>query len=339
MSDSAERLLGLLADGELHSGERLATALGVTRAAVWKLVAELRERGIAVVSHERRGYSLERPVELLTLAALQRAAGAAGLVLPVDTSVVFELGSTNAVLHAAPAPAPGAPRLLFAELQTAGRGRRGRDWIAPFGSGLTFSLAWSFAEWPDDLSALGLALGVCVVDALRDLGAAGVELKWPNDIVHQHAKLGGLLLQMRSEAGGPTSVVAGLGLNLDLPARAHEALATPGATPVTDLAHACAGLVPGRVEVAACVAGRMLEGLAQFARAGFAPFADDWSRFDSLRDARVTVLRHDGELEGIARGTDSDGALRVETAAGVLERVHAGDVSLRRASPAGQANP
>jgi BirA family biotin operon repressor/biotin-[acetyl-CoA-carboxylase] ligase len=83
----------------------------------------------------------------------------------------------------------------------------------------------------------------------------------------------------------------------------------------------------------------MLEGLEKFARAGFAPFTDDWSRLDSLRDARVTVLRHDGALEGIARGTDSDGALRIETAAGVLERVHAGEVSLRRASPEGQANP
>jgi BirA family biotin operon repressor/biotin-[acetyl-CoA-carboxylase] ligase len=79
----------------------------------------------------------------------------------------------------------------------------------------------------------------------------------------------------------------------------------------------------------------MLEGFRKFGRAGFAPFTDDWSRFDSLRDARVTVLRHDGALEGIARGADRDGALRIETAAGMLERVHAGDVSLRRALPAG----
>jgi BirA family biotin operon repressor/biotin-[acetyl-CoA-carboxylase] ligase len=335
MSDSAERLLRLLADGGLHSGERLAAALGITRAAVWKQVAELRGRGIAIHSSERRGYSLRRTVELLSVAALRRAACAGGFTLPDDTSVEFELGSTNAVLHAAPPPAPGAPRLLFAELQTAGRGRRGREWVAPFGSGLTFSIAWSYAEWPADLSALGLALGVCVVDALRDLGAAGVELKWPNDIVHRHAKLGGLLLQMRSESGGPACIVAGLGLNLDLPASERAALAIPGATPVTDLAHACGGAVPGRVDVAARVAGRMLEGFGQFAHGGFAGFADDWARFDSLRDARVTVLRQDGPLDGIARGADSDGALRIETSTGVLERVHAGDVSLRRALPEG----
>ncbi|MBK6349563.1 MAG: biotin--[acetyl-CoA-carboxylase] ligase [Proteobacteria bacterium] len=203
MSPSAERLVRLLADGEMHSGERLAADLGVTRAAVWKIVAELRERGVAVASHERRGYQLEQSVELLDLQSPRRSAAAAGIELPAATAVFFELGSTNEFLHAAVAPPPMAPRLVFAELQTAGRGRRGREWLAPFGSGLTFSIGWTFAEMPADLSALGLALGVCVVRVLRELGAADVQLKWPNDIVHRHAKLGGLLLQMRPEAGGP----------------------------------------------------------------------------------------------------------------------------------------
>jgi BirA family biotin operon repressor/biotin-[acetyl-CoA-carboxylase] ligase len=327
MSGSAERLLRLLADGALHSGERLARELGVTRAAVWKLVAELRERGIAVASLERRGYQLEHPVELLELAAL-RAAGAGQL--PAATEVYFELGSTNDYLHAAVAPSPSAPRLVFAELQTAGRGRRGRDWIAPFGSGLTFSIGWTFAEMRADLSALGLAMGVCVVRALRELDAPGVQLKWPNDIVHRHAKLGGLLLQMRAEAGGPAYVVVGLGLNLRLPPAARAGIRGPQATPVTDLADSCNGALRPRCEIAARVAGRMLRGLATFADEGFGSFERDWSDFDSLRDAPVTVLRPDGELTGVARGADAEGALRVETATG-LERVHAGDVSLRPA--------
>lgn len=332
MSDNGARLVRLLADGELHSGERLAEALGVTRAAVWKTIGELRERGIAIASHDRRGYRLEHPVELLDDALLRQAAGAAGVPWPAHTEVVFELASTNECLQHDVAPPPGAPRLLFAEWQTAGRGRRGRAWLAPFGSGLTFSIAWTFAEMPPAVAALSLAMGVCVVRALRAVGGADVELKWPNDVVHGHRKLGGLLLQMRSEAGGSASVVAGLGLNLQLPAAARETLdALPDVTPATDLATACAGSIPGRNVVAATVAGRMLEGLAHFARDGFAPFADDWSAFDSLRDAPVTVLRHDGRLEGTARGADREGALLVETAAGRVERVHAGDVSLRRA--------
>lgn len=331
MSDTRARLLRLLADGELHSGERLAAALGVTRAAVWKTVGELRTRGIGVASHDRRGYRLEHSIELLDGAQLRQAAADAGVPWPAQTEVVFELASTNERLQHDSAPPPGAPRLLFAEWQTAGRGRRGRAWLAPFGSGLTFSIAWTFAEMPSELSALSLAMGVCVVAALRDLGGADVELKWPNDIVHRHRKLGGLLLQLRSEAGGPACVVAGLGLNLRLPAAAREALdAMPDVTPVTDFAAACGGGTPGRNVVAARVAGRMLEGLERFARDGFAPFASDWARFDSLRDAPVTVLRHDGRLDGTARGADREGALVVETAAGTVQRVHSGDVSLRR---------
>jgi BirA family biotin operon repressor/biotin-[acetyl-CoA-carboxylase] ligase len=331
MNETAERLVRLLADGDLHSGARLAETLGVTRAAVWKVVGDIRAHGIEVLSHDRRGYQLESPVELLEPAELQAVAAAARLPWPRHCEVVFEIGSTNACLHDAPAPPPDAPRVVFAELQTAGRGRRGRDWIAPFGSGLTFSIGWTFAEMPADLAALGLAMGVCAVRALRALGATDVGLKWPNDLVHAHRKLGGLLLQMRSEAGGPAYVVIGLGLNLRLPPRARDAIAAPLATPVTDLADACAAKTsPGRTAVAAHVAGHMLAGLEQFTREGFAPFAAEWAAYDSLRDAPVTVLRHDGAFEGVARGVDAEGALLVETSQGRRERVHAGDVSLRR---------
>jgi BirA family biotin operon repressor/biotin-[acetyl-CoA-carboxylase] ligase len=330
MSEAAERLVRRLADGALHSGTRLASELGVTRAAVWKTVGELRERGIRVTSVDRRGYRLEWPVEMLDVEQLRRVAAAAGSALPASTEVFFELGSTNEYLYAAPSPAAGTPRLVFAELQTAGRGRRGRQWLAPFGSGVTFSIGWTFAEMPSDLGALGLALGVVTVQALRGLGAAGVQLKWPNDVVHVHRKLGGLLLQMRSEAGGPAYVVAGLGLNLRMPDEARETLARTAAVPVTDFASACAGETPARPQVAALVAAAMLSGFARFERHGFAPFASDWAALDSLRDEPVTVLRHDGPFEGIARGADAEGALLVETPAG-FERVHAGDVSVRRA--------
>ncbi|MCE3285746.1 MAG: BirA family transcriptional regulator [Steroidobacteraceae bacterium] len=331
MNETAARLVRLLADGELHSGARLADALGVTRAAVWKMVGELRAHGIEVLSRERRGYRLAAPVELLDARSLRHEAMSAGLGWPQQCEVTFEIGSTNEYLQAAVAPPPGTPRLVFAELQTAGRGRRGRGWVAPFGSGLTFSIGWTFAEMPSELSALGLAMGVCVVRALRTLGAPSIQLKWPNDIVHAHRKLGGLLLQMRSEAGGPAYVVVGLGLNLRMPDPIRAGIGGPAATPVTDLAEACNGALPRRATVAAHAAGHMLEGLERYPRDGFAWYADEWSAYDSLRDSPVTVLRHHGVLEGIARGADAEGALLVETSAGGIERVHAGDVSLRRA--------
>src|SRR5512145_1068898 len=99
---SVEPLVRLLADGALHSGERLADALGVSRAAIWKIVADLRERGIPVISVDRRGYKLEQPVELLELASLRSAAACLQRTLPAATEVRFEIGSTNDFLHTAP---------------------------------------------------------------------------------------------------------------------------------------------------------------------------------------------------------------------------------------------
>ena len=330
MTPTRQRLLALLADGDQHSGAKLAAGLGISRTAVWKLVAELRERGVAVDSIDRRGYRLRHPIELIDAGRIRSAAGAEGWTVPGDVEVLFEVDSTNEYLYAAPAPPPGQPRLVFAELQRAGRGRRGRSWLAPFGSGLTFSIGWTFAEMPADLSALSLAMGVQVVLGLRNLGLRQAGLKWPNDIVVGQRKLGGLLTQLRSEAGGPAYVVIGLGLNLDLPPGDRAAIETPGATPVCDLREALGGDLPGRNRTAASVAAAMLDGLAVFAAAGFEPFAANWQSFDSLRDRPVRILQGATVIDGIARGVAADGALRVERA-GNIEKFFSGDVSVRAA--------
>jgi BirA family biotin operon repressor/biotin-[acetyl-CoA-carboxylase] ligase len=332
MTARAEALLALLADGALHSGAGLAASLGVSRAAVWKLAGELRGHGIAVESLPRRGYRLPAAVELLDAGRIGRAAAACGATLHVAPEVLFETDSTNACLQDAAVPAPGRPRICFAELQRAGRGRRGRSWLAPFGSGLTFSVAWTFAETPPGLPAVGLALGVAVAETLRTHGVAEVGLKWPNDIVWRRRKVGGLLLQLRTEAGGPATVVAGLGLNLALPAASRAALESAGAYPVADLSEALPAGRPGRNELAGALVAAIVSALADFARDGFGPFAPRWSALDALAGAHVHVTQGETGVEGVARGADADGALLVEVA-GRVERFHSGDVSLRPAVP------
>lgn len=328
---SSEALLAGLADGELHSGAALAGRLGVSRTAVWKLVAELRRRGIGIESLERRGYRLARPVELLDAGRMRLAAREAGAELPDGLEVLFETGSTNDYLYGASMPPPGRPRVVFAELQHAGRGRRGRTWVAPFGTGLTFSIAWTFAEFPADLSALSLAMGVSVAESLRAAGAAGTMLKWPNDIVWRQRKLGGLLIQLKSEAGGMACVVVGLGLNLDLPDETRAELAANDALPVADLAEVCGDRQPARNELAARLALAMLGGLDEFGRRGFEPFEARWGALDSLAGSPVRVLQGGLVVDGIALGADRDGALRVDVG-GRIERVVSGDVSVRPAA-------
>jgi BirA family biotin operon repressor/biotin-[acetyl-CoA-carboxylase] ligase len=331
MIPTRRRLIALLADGALHSGGQLAAELGVSRAAVWKHVGELRDLGIEVQSFDRRGYQLPTSIEMIDDARIRALAAVEDWPLDCDLETLFEIDSTNDYLYAAPAPAPGHARLVFAEWQRAGRGRRGRSWLAPFGSGLTFSIGWTFAEMPAELSALSLAMGVQVARGLRRLGAGQASLKWPNDIVVQGCKLGGLLTQLRSEAGGPAYVVVGLGLNLDLPAAARAAINAPGVTPACDLRDALGGAPPERNRTAASVSSAMLEGLARFAGEGFAPFAAEWDALDSLRGAAVRIVQGSGEVEGTARGVDPDGALRLERD-GRIERYVSGDVSLRAAA-------
>jgi BirA family biotin operon repressor/biotin-[acetyl-CoA-carboxylase] ligase len=332
MTGRSEALLARLADGSLHSGADLAASLGVSRAAVWKLVGELRERGVAVESLPRRGYRLPAPVELLDSRRIADAATAGGRTALSGVEVLFEIDSTNTYLYEAAPPPPGHPRVAFAEIQSAGRGRRGRSWLAPFGSGLTFSLAWTFAETPAGLPALGLAMGVAVAETLRDLGAAEVRLKWPNDVVWHQRKLGGLLLQLRSESGGQASVVTGLGLNLSLQVEARARLAGEAALPVADLAEAMAGQVVGRNVLAGTLAAAMLAALEEFGRRGFAEFASRWAALDALAGARVRIEQGAEVVEGDACGTDAEGALLVEVA-GQIRRFRSGDVSLRPATP------
>jgi BirA family biotin operon repressor/biotin-[acetyl-CoA-carboxylase] ligase len=332
MNRRHEALLALLADGALHSGTGLAAQLGISRASVCKLVGELRQHGVAVESLPRSGYRLPQPVELLDAGRIRGALDARGWRIADRLQVLFETDSTNTFLCDAPAPPPTRPRVVFAELQQAGRGRRGRSWLAPFGSGLTFSVAWTFADTPPGLSALGLAVGVGIAEALRTLGVAAAQVKWPNDLVWRGHKLGGLLLQLRSEAGGASSVVAGLGLNVALPAGAREALAVPGAQPVADLGEALGQPLPSRNELGAALAAAMLATFDEFARTGFAPFAARWAALDSLAGARVRIAQVDRDVEGEACGTDADGALLLRVD-GRLQRFHSGDVSLRPAAP------
>jgi BirA family biotin operon repressor/biotin-[acetyl-CoA-carboxylase] ligase len=331
MSDATRAaLLALLADGELHAGPALASRLGVSRTAVWKLVADLRQSGVDVESVERRGYRLAEPCELLDAVAIRRAAGQEGQPLPGVVEILFAADSTNEYLYGASPPRAGSPRIVFAEIQRAGRGRRGRSWLAPFGSGLTFSIAWSYPDVPAELSALSLAIGVQVADTLRAEGAGEAMLKWPNDVVWRHRKLGGLLIQLRLEAGGAASVVVGLGLNLSMPESVRARLAAPDVTPVADLREALGGRLPDRNSLAGRLVAAMCDGLERFGREGFAPFATRWQELDSLSGAEVRVTQSTGSVEGRALGADRDGALRVEVG-GRVERFFAGDVSLRAA--------
>ncbi|MCC7199194.1 MAG: biotin--[acetyl-CoA-carboxylase] ligase [Gammaproteobacteria bacterium] len=319
-------IVGLLADGEVHSGEALAAALSVSRAAVWKQVRALEDWGLAVQAAPGRGYRLDSPVELLDAARIRsRLMGpAAGRLRTLE--VLTETGSTNTHLLQVPPVPAGRFDACLAEFQSAGRGRRGRSWVAPFGSGLCLSLGWTFALIPSQLPALSLAVGVGILRSLDEAGVRGASLKWPNDVLLDGGKLGGVLIELRAEAGGPAQVVIGIGLNVRLPQRVRAEIGAMGLA-VADLA-GDAGIAASRNALAAALINRLVPLLEEFEAQGFEPFAGEWTQADALRGLPARVQAGDTTIEGVARGIDADGALLLE-AGGQLKRFISGEASLR----------
>ena len=318
-------LLGLLADGDLHSGEALARLLGVTRAAVAKQVHGLAAWDLAVESLPRRGYRLTVPIEFLDERRLEAALKETSRARLDRLEVFDEVESTNARLVADADVTPGRYRVCLAEFQSAGRGRRGRGWTQPFGSGLCLSFAWSFGSAPPLPGTLSLVAGVAALRALTRYGVRGMSLKWPNDVLLGEGKLGGILSEVRLEAAGPAYVVIGIGLNVRLPPEARAAIVAGGGLPPADLT---GGSVPDRTLLAAALVDELCAAVLEFEARGFAPFAVEWSGADALRDRPVRVHFHGRAQDGVARGIGADGALKVEIG-GRLETLAAGEVTLR----------
>lgn len=320
-------LLRLLADGRFRSGEALAAALGVSRAAVWKQMREIGAQfGLRIDAVRGRGYRLAAPLELLDRDAIAGSLSPATAAALADLIVVDTIGSTNAFLLGQRPPRSGLGIACLAEQQTAGRGRRGRQWVSPFGANLYLSLLWQFERPPAALAGLSLAAGVAVAEALGALGVADVGLKWPNDVYWQSCKLGGILVELAGEADGPTRAVIGVGVNHRMPAESAAVIDQAW----VDLATVLPRALPSRNALAA----RLLDGLVGAARrfneAGLAPFLPAWDRLDCLRGREVAVQFGDRTVTGTEIGVAASGALRVGTGQGEREFL-GGEVSLRAA--------
>ncbi len=334
----AMRVLQRLAAARAHedatpqfvSGAAMAAELAVTRSAVWKAMGILRERGTEIEAITHRGYRLLRPTSPLGAdGVLQRLSPAVRACLR-EGRCVDEIASTNSALMERGAPPPGQFDFLTAEYQSAGRGRLGRTWLAPPGGAVCMSWSWCFEGIGDRPGALSLATGVAVLRALATLGITGAGLKWPNDLVTPHGKLGGILIEMRSEAAGPLHVVVGLGLNVTLGDAMREFIGAAGGNQAADLAGLCAdGRPPLREALVAVLLESNVTLLRDFARDGFAAAREEYLAADALRDRPVCIIGGGARVPGgIARGVDADGALLVEHE-GRMHAVVAGEISVR----------
>ncbi len=310
-------LISILADGEFHSGEQLGERLGMSRAAINKHIQTLRDWGIEVFTVPGKGYSLPEPIQLLDEAFIRSRIVQGNIaVLPVIDSTNQYLLDRLDELHSGDA--------CVAEYQQAGRGRRGRKWVSPFGSNLYISMYWRLEQGPAAAIGLSLVIGIVMAEVLRDLGADQVRVKWPNDLYLQDRKLAGILVELTGKTGDAAQIVIGAGVNLMM----RKAQAEDISQSWINLQEA--GVRIDRNMLAARLVTELRTALQCFEQEGLSPFLSRWETLDNFINRPVKLIIGEKEIIGISRGIDAQGALLLEQD-GIIKPWVGGEISLRSA--------
>ena len=320
-------LVRLLADGKFHSGETLAKLQGVTRTQIWKQMQSIKETfDLDVQSVRGRGYRLAKPIELLNAEKILAEISNSTAQHLSKLELFHTLDSTNNWMMAQATAGQPCATACFAEQQTHGRGRYGRQWVSPFGNNIYFSMLWRYPLSPGELRGLSLAVGVAVIRVLQDMGLTDVGLKWPNDILWGNRKLAGLLLEVAGESSGPSHVVVGIGINVRLHSRDAESIDQPW----VDIETITGDASISRNRLAAKLLDSLTEVFSQYEQTRLDPYLPEWREFDLYYGQPIVIKSGNHAMEGVHHGIDSDGALLVSMPDG-LKSFHAGEVSLRSA--------
>ena len=311
-------LMKLLGDGAFHSGEALGKAMGVSRSAVWKQLQQLEAKfGVSIQKIPGKGYRLSEQIRLLDSAAIDD--GALGLK---DIYLSETLDSTNAEALRLVSLGASMPFLVLSEQQTAGRGRRGRTWVSPFGANLYYSLAIQLVRGASQLEGLSLVIGLAVLSAVKESGVSNVGLKWPNDLLVGDKKLAGILLELIGDPADICHVVIGIGINVNM-SQDRAAIDRPW----TSL-QAETGVVQDRNLLVSRLNHHIADYLERQRKAGFASLAEEWRAADLWMGSEVCLSSGAGEVVGISRGIDDKGGLQL-LVDGVERTYSGGELSLR----------
>ncbi len=317
-------LLHVLSDNGFHSGTELASRLGISRTAVWKAVRALECRGIEVAALPGKGYRVVQPLELISETAIQAALEPEARSLLSTLHIFDELDSTNTHLMRLAAEGVSAGAVCLAETQTAGKGRIGRSWLSPLGANVYLSVLWRY----DDhslIAGLSLAVGVAVIRALERSGIVGVGLKWPNDLLWEDRKLGGILLEVSGEAHGGYAVVVGLGINRYIPSAVGRGIDQAW----VDLAAVAGESAPSRNRLIASILNELLPLLNDYRHTGLEPYLPEWRRYHHLTGREVVVRQGDFETAGTVADVTEEGLLVLACKDGKRREFASGDVRLR----------
>lgn len=302
----------------------MAEVLGISRAAICKQLRVLSELGLQHSAVSGKGYRLDKPLELLAHSKINEILSEKNKALISTLEIHDTINSTNSYLVERSQNNVPSGFVCFAEHQTAGKGRRGRQWVSPYGSNIYVSILWRFQKGGiAGTAGLSLAIGIAVIRALKQHNINDVGLKWPNDIYSQGKKLGGILIEVSGEADGPCAAVIGLGLNLFLPETQAQSITQAW----TDLTKIIGENPLIRNKLAATVLDHILSIINGFESVGIKAYLDEWRSYDCLKDHRATLFIGQQQVEGIVEGIDDNGLLLIKRPDGSLQAFASGEVS------------
>lgn len=326
IDDPLQRILELVADGQFHSGQEVGEILNLSRTAVWKQLQKLEGLGISLESVKGKGYRLPGGLDLLNARRIQSQMSPHALKLLSELDIHTVIDSTNNyVMRQAISHESGY--ICLAEQQTAGKGRRGRHWISPFGKNIYLSLLWNF-NGVAALEGLSLAVGVVIAEALGQLGIAGIQLKWPNDVLWRQRKLAGILLEMTGDPAGLCQVVVGIGINVSMPQSSAFAIDQPWVDIETIQAESGRTQKFTRNELVATLLSHLLPLLHNYADQKFIAYRERWESLNTFANQAVELHTAKSVVTGRMLGVDPSGALRLHTEEGET-LFHGGEISLR----------
>ncbi|MCU7978044.1 bifunctional biotin--[acetyl-CoA-carboxylase] ligase/biotin operon repressor BirA [Shewanella sp. SW36] len=308
------QILALLSSGQFVSGEQLATELGISRAAVNKHIDALETYGVAIYSVKGRGYKLANPISLID---------ASRLVQSIDNRCFYfdEIASTNGFLLDHITELKNGD-VCVAEYQSAGRGRRGRTWVSPYGHHLYFSLFWTFPQGMAQAMGLSLVVACTLVEVLKSFGVENIGVKWPNDIYLDNKKLAGILIEMSGQADSQCQLIIGVGVNMAMSEEQGKGIDQPW----SDLSELVD--MPDKTALVIALQKQLKRDIQLFEREGLAAFKTRWQVADLFYGREIRLLMGEKSVEGICRGVDEQGAVLLETADGVQAFI-GGEISLR----------
>ena len=320
-------VLNILSDGKFHSGEAIAKHFKVSRVTIWQAIAEAEKLGVEIFSVRGKGYSLSHPVQFIDEVKVKKAIGEMASWFNIKVFDVLD-STNNFLMQEAPKGYPHAS-CVVANIQTSGKGRRGRQWQSSLGENLTFSFLWRFTKGAAALSGLSLAVGTSLIRSLKKINVNQALLKWPNDILVKddegYKKLAGILIELQGDMDGQCAAIIGIGINLKLSKNQLAKIDQPA----IDI-NQCIDNVVDTNEFLGIIIKDLTEVSAKFESNNFEYFKDEWQSYDAFQDQFISISLGDGGIiSGKEHGVNDMGALEVITEDGI-KTFSSGEVSIRK---------